>query len=153
MFKNLALPVVFRLFKHYCFSLTFITALVFFDNPVNAAEMKLLDKPKILATEVGKASYYGGKFHGRKTASGSIFDKDDFIAAHPYYPFGTIVRVINLRNRRTIDVEIVDRGPAMAPRDDGVIIDLSHGAAEELDFLRAGRVRVKLEILEWGERF
>ena len=95
MAEELALPAVFRACNRY-FILLFAASLFLFfiPRPVVSADLKLLAKPKILAVEMGKASYYGGKFHGRKTASGSIFDKDDFIAAHPYYPFGTIVLAI-----------------------------------------------------------
>jgi rare lipoprotein A len=72
------------------------------------------------------------------------------VAAHPSYPFGTVVRVTNLNNGRTVDVRVVDRGPARGPRADGVIIDLSQGAAEVLGFIRAGRARVRLDVLRWG---
>jgi rare lipoprotein A len=59
--------------------------------------------------------------------------------------------VTNLNNGRTVDVRVVDRGPARGPRADGVIIDLSQGAAEVLGFIRAGRARVRLDVLRWGE--
>jgi rare lipoprotein A len=72
------------------------------------------------------------------------------VAAHPSYPFGTLVRVTNLKNGRSVRVRIVDRGPARGPRDDGVIIDLSRAAAEALDFVREGRTRVRVEVLRWG---
>jgi rare lipoprotein A len=100
----------------------------------------------------GLASWYGERFHGRVTASGRRFDMHAMVAAHPSYPFGTLVRVINLANRRQIRVRILDRGPAAGPRADGVIIDLSRAAADALGFLHDGRTRVRLEVLEWGER-
>jgi rare lipoprotein A len=105
-----------------------------------------------LRTQQGLASYYGRDFHGRRTASGQRFDMRSPVAAHPNYPFGTRVRVTNLRNQRQIVVTIVDRGPASAPRADGVIIDLSQGAAERLAFVRQGRTRVRVDVLEWGSR-
>ncbi len=74
------------------------------------------------------------------------------VAAHPDYPFGTRVRVTNLRNQRHIIVTIVDRGPAARQRSDGVIIDLSRAAAERLAFVREGRTRVRVDVLEWGSR-
>jgi rare lipoprotein A len=72
------------------------------------------------------------------------------VAAHPTYPFGTVVRVTNLANRRAVEVRIIDRGPAAGPRAAGVIIDLSSGAAQALDFLQEGLTRVRLEVLQWG---
>jgi rare lipoprotein A len=72
------------------------------------------------------------------------------VAAHPTYPFGTIVRVRNLRNDRRVDVKIIDRGPARAQRADGVIIDLSQGAASAIGMIRDGRVPVRVDVLRWG---
>jgi rare lipoprotein A len=98
----------------------------------------------------GLASYYGPGFDGKATASGVPFDMHAMVAAHPTYPFGTIVRVTNLRNQRAVDVRVLDRGPAKGPRGDGVLIDLSYGAAQALGFIRQGRTRVRLEVLRWG---
>ena len=72
------------------------------------------------------------------------------VAAHPTYPFGTVVRVTNLANRRAVEVRIVDRGPAQGPRAAGVLVDLSYGAAQALDFIQDGLTRVRLEVLRWG---
>jgi rare lipoprotein A len=96
----------------------------------------------------GFATYYAKMFDGRLTASGISFDNDAMVAAHPHYPFGTVVRVTNLRNGRSTDVRIVDRGPARRARASGVIIDLSRAAARKLGFITAGRTRVRLDILE-----
>ena len=90
----------------------------------------------------GIASYYGGKFHGRRTASGEIFDKNAMTAAHRSLPFGTKVKVTNLRNGRTVLVRVNDRGPHVRGR----IIDLSHAAAKKIGL--KGVVRVKLEVLK-----
>ena len=98
----------------------------------------------------GLASYYADWFNGRKTASGTIFSNNDLVAAHPSYPFGSLVRVVNLRNSRSIDLRIVDRGPAAAPQARGVIIDISKAAAQRLGFITAGRTRVRVEVLRWG---
>jgi rare lipoprotein A len=100
---------------------------------------------------VGLASYYGRAFEGKLTASGTIFDKDELVAAHPSYPFGTRIRVTNLENGRVVVVRVVDRGPTQENVDEGVIIDLSQRAAAVLGFITDGRQRVRLEILEWGE--
>jgi len=79
------------------------------------------------------------------------FDMRQLVAAHPTYPFGTIVRVTHLGNRRSVRVRIVDRGPAAGPRAEGVVIDLSQAAARALRFLEAGRARVRIEVLKWGK--
>jgi rare lipoprotein A len=109
-------------------------------------------RPAVLEVRQGLASYYGPGFEGKVTASGARFDKNDMVAAHPSYPFGTVVRVTNLTNGRTVIVRVVDRGPAKGPQAEGVVIDVSSGAARSLGFLGAGRKRVRLEVLEWGGR-
>ena len=104
---------------------------------------------RTLETREGLASYYGAAFHGKITASGRPFDMNAMVAAHPSYPFGTLLRVTNLNNGRSVQVRVQDRGPARRPQTEGVIIDLSQRAAERLDFIRQGRARVRLEVLEW----
>jgi rare lipoprotein A len=104
----------------------------------------------MLETRVGLASYYGEEFHGKTTASGRPFDMNALVAAHPSYPFGTLVRVTNLANGRSVQVRVQDRGPARQPQAEGVIIDVSRAAAERLGFLRQGRTRIRLEVLEWA---
>jgi rare lipoprotein A len=105
-----------------------------------------------LQTESGKASYYGKRFHGKKTASGERFDQKALVAAHPSWSFGTLVRVTNKENGRSVTVRVVDRGPAKKARRRGVIIDLSTKAARSLDFHEQGIVPVRLEVLEWGRK-
>lgn len=95
----------------------------------------------------GLATWYGGKrWHGRLTASGEIFDQFKLTAAHKRLPFGTWVRVKNLRNGRTVTVRITDRGPYGKGR----IIDLSRAGAKRLGMLVAGVVPVKVTVLSWG---
>ena len=106
---------------------------------------------RALEAREGLASYYAPAFQGRKTASGAAFDNRELVAAHLSYPFGSLVRVTNLTNRRAVLVVIVDRGPAPGASAGGVIIDLSRAAAERLDFVRAGRTRVRVEVLRWGD--
>ena len=91
----------------------------------------------------GIASYYGGKFHGKRTASGEIFNKNAMTAAHRNLPFGTKVKVTNLRNGRTVLVRVNDRGPHVRGR----MIDLSQAAAKKIGLSHAGTARVKLEVL------
>jgi rare lipoprotein A len=106
--------------------------------------------PRVLDVLEGLASYYGSAFDGKTTASGARFDMRAMVAAHPAYPFGTIVRVTNLANGRVVQVRILDRGPAQSSLADGVVIDLSYGAARRLGFVERGRTRVRLEVLRWG---
>lgn len=100
-----------------------------------------------LGTQEGLASYYNTEFHGRKTSSGEMFDKDALTAAHRTYPFGTILLVTNQKNGKQVEVKVNDRGPVKPER----IIDLSYGAAKEIDMVRDGLVRVRLEVVEWGK--
>lgn len=95
----------------------------------------------------GLATFYAGFFHGRRTASGTIFDSTEMVAAHPTLPFGTRVRVHNLRSGKSVVVRVTDRGPAKGPQKRGIIIDLSHAAAQQLGFISAGRTKVRLETL------
>jgi len=96
-----------------------------------------------LYTATGKASFYGKKFEGRKTANGEIFSNKKLTAAHRTLPFGTLVRVTNLKNNDTVIVRINDRGPYVKGR----IIDLTKAAADSLDFIHSGWVNVKVEEL------
>ena len=91
----------------------------------------------------GKASYYADKFNGRKTASGQIFRQGQLTAAHRHLPLGTKVRVTNLQNNRTVEVDINDRGPWCKGR----IIDLSKAAAKQLGMVRSGVAVVRLEVI------
>lgn len=93
-------------------------------------------------TETGLASYYGAGdgYNGRKTANGEIFNKNKLTAAHKTLPFGTIVKVKNLQNGKTIKVRINDRGPFVKGR----IIDLSEKAAKKIDMVKQGVGQVKL---------
>jgi rare lipoprotein A len=94
--------------------------------------------------ETGTASWYGREFHGRKTASGEIFDMNGISAAHRTLPLGTAIRVTNLENHKVITVRVNDRGPFARNR----VIDLSYGAAKDLGFVAQGTVSVEIETLE-----
>ena len=94
--------------------------------------------------ETGTASWYGADLHGRLTASGEIFDMNGVTAAHRTLPLGTAIRVTNLDNYKAIDVRITDRGPFVRSR----VLELSYGAARDLDFIRAGTARVTIESIE-----
>jgi rare lipoprotein A len=88
-----------------------------------------------------KASWYGPKFHGKMTANGEIYDQMAFTAAHKKLSFGTLLKVTNTKNGRSVIVRINDRGPYIEGRD----LDLSKGAAIELGMLRKGVARLKIE--------
>src|SRR5262245_40472146 len=108
---------------------------------------------RALSVAHGQATYYADFFDGRRTASGIVFRNSRMYAAHREYPFGTLLRVTNLKNNKSVIVEVVDRGPhGTSPRARRTIIDLSKRAARELDFIPAGRIDVQLEVLEWGKR-
>ena len=92
----------------------------------------------------GWASYYADDFHGKKTANGEIFDMNQLSAAHRSLPFGTKLKVVNLKNRKSIIVRINDRGPFNYDR----MIDLSKKAAEMLGFINQGIAEVECEIVE-----
>jgi rare lipoprotein A len=97
----------------------------------------------IVNGETGLASWYGHPYHGRPAANGEIYDMEKLTAAHRTLPFGTMVRVTNLTNQKTVDVRITDRGPFV----DGRIIDLSHAAAQVIESIGPGVAPVRLDIL------
>ena len=90
--------------------------------------------------QIGFASYYAHKFHGRKTASGQRYNENELTAAHRKLPFDTIVHVVNLKNDKRVVVRIIDRGPFVKGR----IIDLSYAAARQLGMIRDGVAKVKI---------
>jgi rare lipoprotein A len=117
---------------------------------VVAPPVTALPGPRVLETRTGLASYYHPSLDGLKTASGVPYEHDALMAAHPTYPLGSVVRVTNLDNDTSVEVEITDRGPTAENVAEGVIIDLSGAAAKTLDMIEAGRVRVKVEVIYWG---
>ncbi|MCP4347268.1 MAG: septal ring lytic transglycosylase RlpA family protein [Desulfobacterales bacterium] len=98
------------------------------------------DKKKDAQT--GIASFYSNKLHGRRTASGELYDKNKFTAAHRSYPFGTMVRVTRPDNGKSVTVRINDRGPYRK----GWVIDLSACAARKIDLLKLGKAKVRIEV-------
>ncbi|OGU60699.1 MAG: hypothetical protein A2X64_08160 [Ignavibacteria bacterium GWF2_33_9] len=91
----------------------------------------------------GKASYYGDQFESRRTANGEIFQQRKLTAAHRDLPFGTMLKVRNLKNQKEVIVRVNDRGPFVAGR----VLDLSRSAAEQIGMLRDGVADVEIEIL------
>ncbi len=93
-------------------------------------------------TIVGTASWYGGKFHGRRTANGELFNKFAFTAAHKKIKMGTVVRVTNLENGESVNVRINDRGPYHGKR----VLDLSRAAAQEIGMIDTGTEKVRIDV-------
>ena len=89
------------------------------------------------------ASFYGVEHHGKKTASGEIFNMYDFTAAHKTLKFGTKVKVTNLKNNKSVIVRINDRGPFIKNRD----LDLSFAAFKEIENIKTGKIKVTYQIL------
>ncbi|MBN1797324.1 MAG: septal ring lytic transglycosylase RlpA family protein [Spirochaetales bacterium] len=104
----------------------------------------LLVVMNVYTDQWGLASWYGGDFHGKKTANGEIFNTNEHTAAHRTLPFNTVVKVTNLYNLKATLVRINDRGPFRKGR----IIDLSKAAAADLDMLDSGVIPVRIEIVE-----
>ncbi|MEQ1945577.1 MAG: septal ring lytic transglycosylase RlpA family protein [Bryobacteraceae bacterium] len=93
--------------------------------------------------ETGIASWYGNPYHGRRTASGEVYDMEQLTAAHKKLPFQTWVEVTNLENGKSVDVRITDRGPFV----NGRVIDLSHRAANDIDMIGPGIAKVRLKVI------
>ncbi len=93
--------------------------------------------------EKGQASYYADKFHGKATASGEKYDKTKLTGAHRTLAFGTVVRVTNTANGKSVDVRINDRGPFKAGR----VVDVSRAAAEKLGMIQAGVINCTVEVI------
>jgi len=98
----------------------------------------------VYADEEGIASYYSDVFQGKKTASGSVYDRNKLTGAHKKIPFGTQVKITDLKNNKSVIVTITDRGPHSKKR----MVDLSYAAAKEIDLIKAGISKVKLEVIE-----
>jgi len=104
-------------------------------------------RARALSVQQGSASYYSDAFAGRNTASGTPYQPHGFTCAHRNLPFGTVLRVTRTDNGQSVYVRVTDRGP-YGPR--GRILDLSRAAAERLEMMRAGVVKVKAEVVEYG---
>jgi len=101
----------------------------------------------VLEVETGKASFYADEFNGKRTANGEIYDMNELTAAHPSYPFNTLVNVTNLSNGKSVEVRINDRMPQFKGR----TIDLSLAAAKKIEMINSGIQEVKLEVIKWGK--
>jgi peptidoglycan lytic transglycosylase len=114
------------------------------EKPAPASATAPAAAPEQVYRETGTASWYGRELQGRRMADGENFDMDGLSAAHRILPLGTVIRVTNIDNYKTINVRVSDRGPFVRSR----ILELSYGAAKELEFVRQGTARVRIETLE-----
>ena len=109
---------------------------------------KLPTPPQPTVVEIGLGSWYGAKFHGKRTASGEVFNQEKFTAAHRTLPWGSRVKVTNLANGKSVEVRINDRGPFSNDR----IIDVSRAAARALGIVEVGVTTVQVEWLSGSEK-
>jgi rare lipoprotein A len=98
----------------------------------------------ISAQEYGLASFYSDKFHGKPTASGELYDMNKYTCAHKTHPYGSVLKVTRLDNKKSVTVRVNDRGPYISGR----VVDLSRKAAQRLDLVGEGTARVKVEVVE-----
>jgi rare lipoprotein A len=98
-------------------------------------------------SEIGLASWYGEECRGNETASGELFDFNGLTAAHRKLPFGTIIKIINLRNKKFLQLRVNDRGPGI----EGRTVDVTREAAKRLGFVGAGVAPVRVEIVAYPE--
>jgi rare lipoprotein A len=127
-----------------CSSLAIGMCVVFASTPLLAQAPAASAAP---ATETGLAAVYSNALHGRRTASGQTYDRRKLTAAHKTLPFGTVVRVTNVKNNKTVDLRINDRGPKQVER----VLDISPAAASALGFSRLVMREVAVEVLELGD--
>lgn len=121
-----------------------ITEPVVTENVVSVEEETITaDRSLVEFVDKGsmKASWYGPGFHGRKTANGEVYDQMSFTAAHKSLKFGTLLKITNLKNNKSVVIRINDRGPYIHGRD----LDLSKAAALELGMVRKGVAKIKVE--------
>lgn len=96
------------------------------------------------AQDKGKATYYADYFHGKKASDGTLYHRDSMTCAHKSYPFGTLLRVRNVKNGKEVYVTVTDRGPFSR----GCIVDLSRAAAEQLEMIADGIATVEVDTVE-----
>jgi rare lipoprotein A (peptidoglycan hydrolase) len=95
----------------------------------------------------GEISFYGPRFHGRKTANGETYDQNALTCAHKTLPFHTLVEVTNLQNQKKVTLRVNDRGPYSGNR----VLDVSVAAAKQLDMIQSGVTQAHIRIVRLGE--
>ncbi len=144
--EPIAIPTRF-LVKTTIFCLTLLFTTPVFTAAQSAKTDTVAGPKKTSRVFYGQASFYANKFHGRKTASGEIFDQKKFTCACNVLPLGTWVRVTNLRNGKTAIVKVNDRIHPKMRR----VVDLTRAAAQKLGFISRGLTRVKVEVVDRSE--
>lgn len=134
--------------RSVCFFVATLLLLLLVGGCAKKKKVATPKAPRIGQKENGIASWYGIPYHGRRAANGEIYDMEKLTAAHRTLPFDTWVRVHDLDNGKKIDVRITDRGPFIRGR----IIDLSKAAARDIDMLRPGLAKVRIEVIRPPER-
>ena len=114
------------------------------ESSADLAEPTIPAAPRHLATEIGRASWYGPPYHNRRGSNGEVYNMNAMTAAHRTLPLGSIVRVTNLKTGHTALVRITDRGPFIPGR----VLDLSLAAARKLDVYLPGIAEVKVEVMQ-----
>jgi rare lipoprotein A len=130
-------------FRSKLYIQNFLAGLIFLGAFLSSFSLSLAAQNSAKAVTC-TASFYAKKFEGRKCSSGEIFSHSRYTAAHKTLPFGTVVRVTNIKNKKEVLVSINDRLPARSKR----CIDLTRKAAMDLDFLQRGLARVRIEIVK-----
>jgi rare lipoprotein A len=127
---------------------SFIMIIMIMMGPIVSAAQGKVNYRKIAQSDsaVGYASFYSNKFIGKKTASGEVFRQDKLTCAHNTLPMGTLLKVTNLKNDKTVTVRVNDRLHHRNPR----LVDLSSAAAKTLDFQDSGVIKVRVEVLKRG---
>ena len=126
----------------------FIMIIMIMTGPIVSAAQGKVNYRKIAQSDsaVGYASFYSNKFIGKTTASGEVFRQDKLTCAHNTLPMGTLLKVTNLKNDKTVTVRVNDRLHHRNPR----LVDLSRSAAKTLDFEDSGVIKVRVEVLKIG---
>ena len=114
------------------------------EEDADLAEPTIPDGTKPIATEIGRASWYGPPYHNRRGSNGEVYNMHAMTAAHRTYPLGSIVRVTNVKTGHSALVRITDRGPFIPGR----VLDLSLAAARKLDVWQPGVAEVKVELMQ-----
>lgn len=128
--------------------LPFLMIVLIMMGPIFSSAQGKVNYRKVAQSDsaVGYASFYSNKFIGKKTASGEIFSQDKFTCAHNSLPMGTLLKVTNLKNDKSVTVRVNDRMHQRNPR----LVDLSRAAAKTLDFNGGGVIKVRVEVLKRG---
>jgi len=132
-----------------CFFVGTVLIGIVLSNPLSVRKPSAaFSQPTWTIGQLGTASWYGDRFHGRLTANGEIYNMHDLTAAHRALPFGTKILVTNLKNDLSVTLRVNDRGPYIHGR----FLDVSFGAASQLNFVNSGLADVRVEIIQPNSR-